>query len=305
MGCCVSTGRASSDKKAQNFPAKIESFHQKPNLENRAPPPSFEEVTVKEVLSVSISEIPKQIPPPPVPKIEEGHEMPQEEKPAAEEIHKDENFIINKVSLRSPASTITTQSAAIDESEDVSEICSLSESISTTTITEKRDDGEEVTQRVSRRSLSPARMTTRTRTRDSVPRRDRVVGRPDPSPRRRNTNAVVNSGSVKTVRNRDPGQPVIRRGSRPALKQKDPGEMSGRRSRSPAVQRSVAGRTQSPKRANPSPARVRAEKNEIAGNSRKLEEKNNSEGKFPVSQSSALNESFDNPHVSLECFIFL
>lgn len=51
MGCCVSTNRGSSTEKESHLQLGIEPFHQKPVLESRAPPPSAEEETVKEVWS--------------------------------------------------------------------------------------------------------------------------------------------------------------------------------------------------------------------------------------------------------------
>ncbi|GLT75120.1 hypothetical protein SLA2020_468690 [Shorea laevis] len=303
MGCCLSTGGASSDGKARHFPAGQESFHQKPTLENRAPPPSFEEETVKEVLS----EISKhKTTPLSVSQVEQENQKPEEQKPAVEKIPDEEITSFNKTPLKSPTST--NRSTVIDDSvsEDVSEICSLSESVSTTTVTDRRDDELEVRPRVFR---SPARMGPRTR--DSVPRRDRVVGRSptkriDQSPGKRN--GAITSGTVRRVQSREPGQAAVRRGSRPSPTRRDPGESSGRRSRSPAVNRSTMGRSPSAKRVNRSPGRVRTEPGEI-GNSKRVEENINLEGKWPNSINSASNstpnESLENPLVSLECFIFL
>ncbi|GKV18621.1 hypothetical protein SLEP1_g28974 [Rubroshorea leprosula] len=302
MGCCISTGGAASDGKAQQFPSVGESFYQKPALENRAPPPSFEEETVKEVLS----EVPKPKPPLTVPG-EEENKRPQEQKPVVEKIPEEECISFNRMVLKSPTST--NRSAAIEDSvsEDVSEICSLSESISTTTITDRRDEEEEVRQRVYR---SPGRLAPRTR--NSAPRRDRVVGRsptkrPNQSPGRRN--GVITGGSVRMVQSREPGQATARRGSRPSPTRRDPSESSERRSRSPAVNRSAVGRSPSAKRAIRSPGRVRTEPVKI-GNSQKVEENSNLEGKWPSSHdnstpNSTANESLENPLVSLECFIFL
>lgn len=304
MGCCLSTGGASSTGKDPNFPAKGESFNQKPKFENRAPPPSFEEETVKEVLS-EISK-PKPKPTFPVPRVESENKVLEVKPTVVEKIPEEETISFNKVAMKSPAST--TLSAGIDDSEDVSEICSLSETVST--ITDRREDEEEVRQpRVFR---SPARMAP-------PARRDRVVGRspskrPDPSPRRRIPNPNSNptpGGTVRMSRGRESGsgQPMGRPGSRPSPTRRDPGESSGRRSRSPAVNRSVTGRSPSVKRANQSPARVRADPGEI-GNGRKLVPENTNSGeKWPSSHqnatNSAPNESLDNPLVSLECFIFL
>ncbi|KAE8659724.1 Pre T-cell antigen receptor alpha [Hibiscus syriacus] len=296
MGCCVSTNRGSCGEKEAHLEVGLDSFNQKPILESRAPPPSAEEETVKEVLS----ETPKPKAPILIPQ-EEEKEKTLIENPAFVKIQGKESLNFNiKHELKSPVNSVEESA-----SENVSEICSVSLSESVSTITDRRDEEEEVRpQRVFR---SPAR---------SGPR-NLVVGRSptrklEQSPGRRN--GVINGGSsVRLVQSREP---TVRRGSRPEPPRKDPGESSGRRSRSPAMNRSVMGRSPSG-RTNQSPGRARLDSGD-SGNDKKLEQQQGTtttttttmDGKWPSSNnngatSSTPNESLENPLVSLECFIFL
>ncbi|OMO65063.1 hypothetical protein COLO4_31538 [Corchorus olitorius] len=304
MGCCVSTNKGSHGEKEAHLQVGVESFHQKQSLESRAPPPSAEEETVKEVLS--------ETPKPKVPKAhifisQEENKKVQIERPAFVKIQEKEESLNFDIKTE-PKSPVIEESA----SEDVSEICSVSLSESVSTITDRRDEEDEVRQQKVFRS--PAR---------SGPR-NRVVGRSptrklDQSPARRN--GVVNGGSGSSVRIvQSSRESTVRRGSRPDPPRKDPGESSGRRSRSPAVNRSVMGRSPSGRRTNPSPGRVRGDPIEL-GNSKKVQQHHNHhgpstattnmEGKWPSSNNheaaatSSPNESLENPLVSLECFIFL
>ncbi|XWS19547.1 hypothetical protein CRYUN_Cryun31cG0024800 [Craigia yunnanensis] len=290
MGCCVSTNRGFPRGKEAHLQLGLESFHQKPSLESRAPPPSAEEETVKEVLS----ETPKPIANIFIPQ-EEENKKTQIEKPAFVKIQEKESLNFNIKTV--PKSPVIEESA----SEDVSEICSVSLSESVSTITDKRDEEEVRQQNVFR---SPARSGSRNRVVGRSP-----TGKLDQSPGRRN--GVVNGGSsVRLVQSREP---TVRRGSRPDPPRKDPGESSGRKSRSPAVNRSVMGWSPSgwP---NQSPGRVRRDQTECV-NSKKVEQQQLSttttmEGKWPSSNNNgattiAPNESLENPLVSLECFIFL
>ncbi|MBA0775013.1 hypothetical protein Gotri_010179 [Gossypium trilobum] len=271
MGCCLSSKKGSSRGKEAHLHAGLESFNQRPSLESRAPPPSAEEETVKEVLS----ETPKPKARIFIPQ-EEEKKKPQIEKPAFVKIQGEESLNFNiKPEPKLPVNVIEESA-----SEDVSEICSVSVSESVSTITDRRDEEEEVRQQKVFRS--PARSGSR----------NQVVGRSptrkiDQSPGRRN--GVVNGGSASVS--------------------------SGRRSRSPAVNRSVMGRSPSGRRTNQSPGRARLDPGET-GNSKKVEQQHGAtttttmEGKWPSSNnnaatSSAPNESLENPLVSLECFIFL
>ncbi|XVF87551.1 hypothetical protein PTKIN_Ptkin18bG0129500 [Pterospermum kingtungense] len=315
MGCCVSTNRGPSSEKEAHLQVGLESFLQKPILESRAPPPSAEEETVKEVLS--------ETPKPKTPKahIFVPHQEEKEKTPAFVKIQEKER--INFGIKTEPKSPVIEETASEDV---VSEICSLSLSESVSTITDRRDEEEEVRQQKVFRS--PARSGTR----------NRVVGvgrsptrRLDQSPGRRN--GVVNGGSissstVRLIQSREPAT-TVRRGARPDPPRKDPGESSGRRSRSPAVNRSVMGRSPSGRRTNQSPGRVRRDPPPECSNSKKPDQQpqqqqqqhgttttTTMEGKWPSCSSSRStnggttattvpNESLENPLVSLECFIFL
>ncbi|TKY71649.1 serine/arginine repetitive matrix protein 2 [Spatholobus suberectus] len=249
MGCCVSTDRSYSSPSSK--PCEPPGSGSTANCsKSRAPPP--EEETVKEVLS----ETPKW-----KPKFEA-------ENPTESEVEKEKPF------------------GKPEEISEASEVCSVSESVSTLA-------EEEARQRVNR---SPAK--ARKPRSFSGGRRDTTAGksparRPEQSPGRRY------AGSVRVVQMGNGGA-----GSQ--LRRRDAGENSGRRSRSPATRtdsvatRSVVGRSPSARRthANQSPARVRIAAAESG--SRKMVN-SSLEGK----RSSSVNESLENPLVSLECFIFL
>ncbi|KAG4945550.1 hypothetical protein AAZX31_15G067400 [Glycine max] len=252
MGCCVSTNRSHSSPSSKPLETPRSAAK---GSENRAPPP--EEETVKEVLS----ETPKW-----KPKFEA-------EKPTETEVENEKEKLFIKP----------------DEISEVSEVCSVSESVSTFA-------EEEARQRVNR---SPAKVSkARSFSGEFGCRREMTAGksparRPEQSPARRNI------GSVRVVQMGNGGT-----GSQP--RRRDSGEISGRRSRSPATRtdsvatRSILGQSPSKRRThtNQSPARVRTGTAESGG--RKMEN-SSMEGKWP---SSAI-ESLENPLVSLECFIFL
>ncbi|KAF5728937.1 serine/arginine repetitive matrix protein 1 [Tripterygium wilfordii] len=294
MGCCGSTDRASSS--SQKHQSRSESAH-----ESRAPPPSAEEETVKEVLSVTPK--PKPTPTPPTTNIPNN---PNEEE--SQECKKNwvEPILLDKVK----ESRGCKVEQGLQEVSEVSEICSsclsLSESVSTT-ITDKRDDEDEVRQRVTR---SPSKMASRNGyPGDFGPKRERVVGR---SPNRRSENSpakrngAIGGGSVRMVHSREVGQ-LGRGGSRPDPRRRDPGESSGRRTGfgAAAANRSKMSRSPSTRRTNRSPGRVRLDPAVNGG--RNVEENSVDGNKRPSSTNSdaTANESLENPLVSLECFIFL
>lgn len=165
-----------------------------------------------------------------------------------------------------------------EEISEVSEVCSVTESVSTLA-------DEEPRQRINR---SPAKLRkNRSFSGEFGARKERTAGRsparrPEQSPGRRN------NGSMRIVQKGNSGTGNLPR-------RRDSGEISGRRSRSPATRtdsvaaRSVVGRVPSARRTNQSPARVRAAAPES--------------GCRQMENSSI--ESLENPLVSLECFIFL
>ncbi|KAA8519841.1 hypothetical protein F0562_014069 [Nyssa sinensis] len=243
MGCCTST-----TSKAPSAPQKPRHSSAALIKPSRAPPPPpFEEETVKEVLSETPT------PKPPVPKIEDD-EKKSTVKLALHKIQEEVDNIVEKKPLM----------VATEEISEVSEICSLSESVSTTTVTEKRDDDDdgEVRQRLGR---SPAKFKNRSFSGDSAAKRDRMVGksparRPEPSP-----------GQVRSASGRE------RRGLVTDGQRRDSGDSSRWRSRSPAgrtdggVQKPGLGRSPSARRTGKSPVEV---KSELPEKTRKMEETN-------------------------------
>lgn len=267
MGCCVSTPTTTTTTPS----------------ENRAPP---DEETVKEVLS----ETPKWIPSSTIAKFDPPqHPPPQKQNPLFQDPIKIDKLL--------PLPLKKTEDDIII-SEEVSEVCSITESMisAVTTTTDRRDndDYDDIRHRV---NASPAKM--RKNRSFSGGRRDMTVGK-SPSKRSEQSPARRNFGSVRLIQGRD--QPGLRNEPR----RRDSGENSCRRSRSPATRinnngatRSIVGRSPSARRTNQSPARVRTV---TAENDVRRKEHSSTEQKRP---SAAANESLENPLVSLECFIFL
>jgi len=296
MGCCASSGKPSAAHKHH------QSLVSDAN-ENRASHPLAEEETVKEVLS----ETPKSKPPqqdyqPTLPTTKPVFDNVKDNKSNDDEEDKIDKF-------HSPINAATDNDVS-----ELSEVYSVSESVSTTTT--KRDEDEEVRQRVHRSSPARAPQRSRAHTGDLGAKRERLLGksptrRPDQSPGR------FNSGSARLVHGREPISGRGLRAAEPSQPRRDPyGEASSRRSRSPATRvdngpnRSVMGRSPSARRTNRSPSRVKSAPTET--NTRKMEQTKNdidngTEGKWPTTTTTTrtTNESLDNPLVSLECFIFL
>ncbi|KAJ7946928.1 serine/arginine repetitive matrix protein 1-like [Quillaja saponaria] len=285
MGCCVSTNKgpdsASPPEKDQHSLVSVQTPRSSISCvkaaESRAPP-LVEEETVKEVLSETHKWKPS------ITKLEPEK---QAQNPVFEKVIEDIK-IQRKLSINKA-----------DEISEASEICSLSESLSTTTITDNRDDEEEIRQRVHR---SPVKLPkNRSFSGDFNGKRDRVVGK-SPTRRSEQSPGRRNVGSMRLVQSRDQvGQTIGCRGLKTDPQRRDPVENYARRSRSPATRtdngapRSVIGRSPSARRTNRSPARVRTSTPE--NGNRKLEQPR-MEDKWP-------SESLENPLVSLECFIFL
>lgn len=295
MGCCFSTSKSKLStsilQKQQHSLVGIEKPRSDPK-ESRASRPSIEEETVKEVLS----ETPKALQLPQIPlKAETIREVEQLElKDEQKRTHKPVFEINNKQGKVKPL----TKQPIINQTEDiseVSEIFSLSESVSTATNFTRKDDNE-VQQRVNR---SPMKLPKRRNfSGDIGQKRERVVGRrpnrrSDQSPVRRN-----GVGSVRMCQSREPSQPMVRRLLRTEPLWRDPGEISAGRS-SPAT-RANLDRSSSARRSGKSPGRTTTAPIDVF---RKTVEEPSIEYKWPTNTSS--NESLENPLVSLECFIFL
>lgn len=299
MGCCVSSTKPPASQKHHHsqvgaHPVRSESH------ENRASHPLSEEETVKEVLSETPKPKPQQ-------------DLQPAGKPVFEAVKDDigDDKSID-VDDRTEKFHSPVNAAAENEVSELSEVYSLSESVSTTTT--KRDDDEEVRQRVHRSSPARPLHRNRVRGRDPAAKRERPVGR-SPTRRSDQSPSTTNSGTVRSVQAREP---LPRRGLRaaetPPNRRGPPGEPSARRSRSPATRvdsgpnRSVVGRSPSARRTNKSPSRVRSAPSETytPQTEQQTTNDNGTEGKQqPTTTSPTTNESLENPLVSLECFIFL
>ncbi|XP_009771703.1 uncharacterized protein [Nicotiana sylvestris] len=291
MGCCFS----SSKKHHRNPPPCSAS-------DDRAPPqpPPLEEETVKEVLSET--PIPKSHHLPKVPLVNDKEaDFPQVKiestavvKPTSDETKFDSTVVVK------PCDDMKFESTAVikpEVSEEPSEMCSFTESYSTTTATEKRDEDGEVTQRspirVYRKRQNSGEITgIRERSFRSQP------GRSAPSPEKRRSPASSRGvqGRGMTAQRRNVGPP---NGTR-----KGPIDNGVRRSKSPATRGPVKQRRNVRYR---SPAAREEEK--LGGQSlaRNVEnEESNSRAEKPKEEvSPESGESLENPLVSMECFIFL
>ncbi|XP_043688280.1 uncharacterized protein LOC122639475 [Telopea speciosissima] len=299
MGCCVSTNKTPSAKTVE---AEANSYAKAAaGISKAPPPPPLEEETVKEVLSETPTPKPsfrnvetQEIPSPSFLKIETDKRSSPPTPPPSFPIKLEEATNMGK-------KTTLTPDPAVEEISEVSDMCSLSESLSTTTIGEGRVDDGEVRQRVDR---SPAKLPRKLLVGGEfigrTERREKKTTlsparRFDQSPSRRDDNNAMKSSQVRhhhsTRDMRGAGAAYTNRRRIP-----DPGEGLGRRSRSPAP-RHAFGRSPSTRGVR-SPGRIPALGPE---NGRKPEESKVDEGNcnWPT------NESLENPLVSLECFIFL
>lgn len=299
MGCCLSkTQDLNPDPKSN--PSASSQFHssnQHPLPESNPHPlrsplsPVFEEESVKEVLS----ETPKPKPKPQevIPIQESDKKSEQDDK----QIHtkteeKDIQIPIPKI-VEVVNNSVNNVAVSEDFSE-VSEICSLSGSISTT-VTERKDDedGEVSQPRVHR---SPAkRIRKRPIPGEFVSRQDRGSKSParrlNPSPGRRN-----DSSSHQNQNHQDAVAARRRIAENNRARRENIDRGVSRRSRSPATRTNAgtnrAGIGRSPSKRAPaprSPARTPAVKQP-----EKVEE-----------GEKETNELIENPLVSMECFIFL
>ncbi|KAK4286185.1 hypothetical protein QN277_002777 [Acacia crassicarpa] len=201
----------------------------------------------------------------------------------------------------------------VSEVSQLSEICSVTESFSTTTtatIGEKRED--EVTSKRSSREAtcqrsirSPSSNAPRKRPYpvDSTSGRERrsksPARRAEPSPEKRS------QGNPKSFRGRESGQTAMRKpnvGS--AGVRRDAGEKSGRRSRSPST-RLNQGRVNAGGRSQPKPSGGSGRQSPPPGKAVENEKENKRSEKKEEENDSVPRESLENPHVSMECFIFL
>ncbi|XP_042519269.1 serine/arginine repetitive matrix protein 2 [Macadamia integrifolia] len=326
MGCCFSTNKTPTPKPSFLNVETHETVKEvlsetaaaaaaEVGISKSPPPQPLEEETVKEVLSETPTPKPSflnvethEIPPPSFLKIQtDKHSSPPTPSPPPPlPPHPHPSFPIKVEEAKMGSRKTLPPDPAVEEISEVSDMCSLSESVSTTTIGEGRIDDGEVRQRVDR---SPAKIprkrpvggeftgrTERGEKTSPARRFDQSPGRRNdnnatmkPSPvRHHHTRDMTGTGGAYTNRRRSPGSD--------GGVSRDPGEGSARRSRSPAT-RAGLGRSPS-SRAVRSPARIPALGPE---NGRKPEESRGDEGNWNW----PANESLENPLVSLECFIFL
>lgn len=277
MGCCLSTTAVNKSNRPDSQKSQLNPGDAPPSL---SPPPVLEEETVKEVLTET------PIPKPPTPT--QIDSQPNKQPPQ-----------IHQVKME-PEVTTKPAVEIFSEVSEVSELCSYTESYSTTALTEKRDDDDddgEVTQRVNRPPAKVPRKRqyagehlrgkergVRPPARRSVPSPERKGPLPSRSVPGRNT----------TAQRRIAGPPnVVRR---------DTGEGSGRRSRSPAI-RGEFGQRRNIRHSSPSLSKAdRSSGTPAVGN---VENEGNKLDKPDDGAVPEPRESLDNPLVSLECFIFL
>lgn len=315
MGCCVSTVESSKSP-----PDGL--HHHKSNatveVESRSPP-AAEEETVKEVLSetpISKSQLPLFT-------ADAKTQMPAIQPQNKFQFHDlQQVFFTPQIAFSLQDSKIPMPHAPpppdnFDSKEEVSEVsqlselCSVTESFSTATtatIGERRED-EATSKRSSRETTSqrlirsPSSNPPRKRPYnvDSASARERrsksPARRAQPSPEKRNR------GNTRTVRERESGQATARKPNAGSTGvRRDAGEKSGRRSRSPSTRMNqskvnAGGRSQlkpagGTGRQLPPPSKTTGDEN---NGGEKIED-----GNHGVPQ-----ESLENPHVSMECFIFL
>ncbi|KAJ8568912.1 hypothetical protein K7X08_032649 [Anisodus acutangulus] len=307
MGCCFS----SSKKRRRSSPPSSAM-----NSRDPPPPPPLEEETVKEVLSETpINPKPHHLPKVLVSdKIADFSQVKINEstavvKPSDEMRFEPTSVIKSSNEMRFESAAVVNQGDSIklvDEmnfettaviksevSEEPSEMCSFTESYSTTaTATEKIEEDGEVTQR------SPIRVHRKRQNSGDLTRvRERSFrGRSAPSPERRRSPATS-----RGVQGR--GMPQQRRNVGPPNGTRiGPGENGARRSNSPAARgpvdarRNVRNRIPAPAREGKSPAR-NVENDGTISSSRVEKPKEEA--------SPETGESIENPLVSMECFIFL
>lgn len=198
-----------------------------------------------------------------------------------------EEVMVEPSAVNRPAEEMVS----VSEVSEVSEMCSFSESLST--VAEKRDDDGEVTQRVPR---SPAKIPRKRAVSSGAKERGirSPARRAELSPAKRTHIAPskpVRAPAAASRRNVGPANALRR----------DPGESSTRRSRSPAT-RGEMGQPR-PVRYK-SPASTSAERSSLRRAGARAEDVGEEE-KRNEEVSPETTESLENPHVSLECFIFL
>lgn len=297
MGCCFSTapphGRSPPRPPAPAFEAThVGIASQNARTRNPAPPPPLEEETVKEVLSET---------PLPRPQLSETAQPP----PKLQEDGPETKILISK--LEEAAEVVSEYSEMYSASE------SLSTATTATTVTDKRET--EVTSRESRE----VRQRLKSGSQAKLPRKRppyagdlagggerRGVNR-SPSPAKRNLAGVSGAGPGRAREAGRARKAAAQRNAGPPSGEprRDPGETSRRRSSSPATNRAgeasagAKGRSLAKRAGSAGDRPAKGEGRKELG----AAETKREEYKDTVPEQG--NESLDNPHVSLECFIFL
>ncbi|KAF3610575.1 hypothetical protein DY000_02044973 [Brassica cretica] len=274
MGCCISataTATATTDKKNEPVSGK----------KTALPPVAVveEETVVKEVLSETTL----------VTSLNDNSAMETTTNKVPEEEEEEEK---KPGAVDASPDPVLTENGSVEpgKGSEVSEICSLSESL--LSIVSGYEE-EEVKQMKPQgvRQRSPAKY------RDRVMANNYPTRRSDMSPRKRNTEGGEGAGSVRLVPS--------------GAGQRDPTERSERRrSRSPAINRPVMVGPSRNHYVSTDNGGVMMKKGQSPGRVRPYPNKNGSEQdchrQWPSqNDNSTSNDSFENPLVSLECFIFL
>ncbi|XP_008809909.2 uncharacterized protein LOC103721464 [Phoenix dactylifera] len=299
MGCFFSKRDAASWGKAAS---KVRRRRSPPPTEPEAP----QEETVKEVLSETAK-----------PRARPREEVKEEEE--------EEEVVGIKKCLKAGPGLNSINGGYNERFEENFEVCSMSEGFSvSTTATEKRGAEEvdaEGEARRTREEKSPAKLHRKRSFSGEIARnKERSAGvgvgcgsgRSSPSPVKRREGAV---GRTYSARESGPGRAARNRVAVENGFRRDPVERSSRRSVSPAAKRAAVLRNAtaggqckvvpasrangraSPSRIPPPPPAATAAA-AAAGDGKRVQEASGGDG-------GEGKESLENPHVSLECFIFL
>lgn len=320
MGCCLSKSSLSKSVAARRDDDSPKNFQRCGGFAPPSPPPAplpvVEEETVKEVVLSETTVVAK----PPSPAEEKVNADVVKWSPESNHEFKvvvDVHTSDEVKPREAPVVLVKPAEDIVSEISEQSELCSFTESFSTTTTTatafEKRDDGEEVTQR------SPVKYRRkRPNNGDMVGFRERNVRSParravPSSPEKRRpvmSSRPVQGRAMTGGQRRNTGPPNGLR--------RDSGEGSARRSRSPVTRGEVGSRRniryrspslgdngkpggRSPARAvveNQNGGKMERQNDTVVKENREMEKQNDD-------ASRGNGESLENPLVSLECFIFL
>ncbi|KAG2397232.1 hypothetical protein LR48_Vigan08g110400 [Vigna angularis] len=296
MGCCLSTPKNHTQTTHKNH------HHEPPPPQQQSPPlppsPPFEEEYVKEVLSET-----------PIPKPPQGSILTPETKTLLPLLQNPLPIFETKLPIEEHSEPVSQLSETCSMSESFSATTTTTATATTTTVNEVREE-DEATSKVHKWDRSPSRKRPHAPDGNFASGRDRRLKSParksEPSPEKKI------KGGPRQIRGREMREPVMaanrRRNSRAAAIRRDSGEGSGRRSRSPA--RAMTGKMNAggsrKEVAPPSLAEKKETAPEIAvGKENEKEKKSEGEEVGEENDVVLQEECLENPHVSMECFIFL